>query len=978
MKSAGILLKRIGIGGKLAVGFIVVICLLCMVAWIGIRGMQGIAEHFQVLENVNQIVYLLNVSRHHEKDFMRDKKKQHGEAIDENIKVMNALAMEAKKRMREEENIGRINFLTDEIDAYAKSFQVFSDLENRKLTSMDTMEVLADQSMTVCLSIVEEQKQLLKRGRQENNIALNNIESVMQNANRIIHLILNARVAEKNFMHAHNKKSVMEVKQSIDEILLISANWVQEKSAIQSNRNDQTSIEKENAAFQRIRKIIDSASAYVDAFEKYASLAQLQMDSIDEMTATIDSVEFHMGTVFQYLNYIKKKLQNNGQTESIIYEKNIKFINLAEDISKWLWAIRVDALNFEISGGEDLAFNVEDLLMALQQSIGLIIDGDIDAPEILDALKNAGSASQYYAGIFKQFQERQRAQETAKKNMLKHANTLQSLAIQIRSEQEKEMAQLKMANESLLNEKYAKSEAANRMMTHLMSARQAEKKYILSGGNEKWEMEVEKHLKTILTIPSKEEIRSFSNGLNGDDADKNGKRSNPQLRKDSNDTSHGIFHDGNGNKIDTALESVKKYRIAFMSVVQWTKRQEIAEQRMVSAATAAEETSIATSKMQHSRMTRQMNISRNLIFGFALIAILSGVIISCLLIRLIVRPIQHVVDGLSTLSKGQGDLTVRLPVVSNDEVGALSTCFNEFMNSLHGLISQVVDTTASLSGASVELGNISHEMSSVSEQTKTKSIILDKNALEMKENMLSVAGAMEKSSSGAGVVSSSSEMMALTIREIAESTENANIMTRQAVKLSTDSDHNMSELNRMTQGISQVTEIITKISKQTNLLALNATIEASRAGSSGSGFTVVAHEIKALANQTSEATLSIKKQIENMQFIAQKTQNSVCKITKVIDQIDELVAGIASAVEEQSTTTETIATNISNVFEGVEIASEQVSRSAHSTENMAQGISEVSISAQLILQNSSQVRVSSQALSSLSQSLNKMVEAFKI
>jgi len=103
--------------------------------------------------------------------------------------------------------------------------------------------------------------------------------------------------------------------------------------------------------------------------------------------------------------------------------------------------------------------------------------------------------------------------------------------------------------------------------------------------------------------------------------------------------------------------------------------------------------------------------------------------------------------------------------------------------------------------------------------------------------------------------------------------------------------------------ISKVTETITEISEQTNLLALNATIEAARAGEAGKGFAVVANEIKELAKQTNEATLDIKTKIEDVQVATDNTVADIEEISKVINNVNEIVVTITMAVGEQSKAT---------------------------------------------------------------------------
>lgn len=152
--------------------------------------------------------------------------------------------------------------------------------------------------------------------------------------------------------------------------------------------------------------------------------------------------------------------------------------------------------------------------------------------------------------------------------------------------------------------------------------------------------------------------------------------------------------------------------------------------------------------------------------------------------------------------------------------------------------------------------------------------------------------------------------MTTTINEIAQNTEKANTITGEAVSEAKGASDNVDELGSAAQEISKVTETVTEISEQTNLLALNATIEAARAGDAGKGFAVVANEIKELARQTAEATQDIKRRIEGIQDSTSGTVTKIQQISKVINDVNDIVSTIASSVEEQSVTTKEIATNV--------------------------------------------------------------------
>ncbi len=361
-----------------------------------------------------------------------------------------------------------------------------------------------------------------------------------------------------------------------------------------------------------------------------------------------------------------------------------------------------------------------------------------------------------------------------------------------------------------------------------------------------------------------------------------------------------------------------------------------------------------------------------------IIGISAIILIALLLAGAIVKPVRHVVDNLTELAQGEGDLTVRLPVASGDEIGELALRFNEFVEKLQTMIKDITTGVGTLSSSSTELSAISEQLSSTAETTSGNAGTVATAVEEMSSNLNSVSAAMEESTTNTNMVSSASEEMSSTIQEIARNAESARSVSSQAVNQARGASEKMEELGVAAQSIGKVTEAITEISEQTNLLALNATIEAARAGEAGKGFAVVANEIKDLAKQTAESTLSIRTQIESIQQSTDSTVVEIQEITKVINDVNEIIASIATAVEQQTAATQEIADNISQASQGIIEVNENVAQSSTVAEEVSREIAMVNSAAKEMSDSSSQVRDSSSELSKLAESLNEMVGRFKV
>ena len=349
--------------------------------------------------------------------------------------------------------------------------------------------------------------------------------------------------------------------------------------------------------------------------------------------------------------------------------------------------------------------------------------------------------------------------------------------------------------------------------------------------------------------------------------------------------------------------------------------------------------------------------------ALALVGLCVAVLIAAVIARSITVPVRRLSAAMGRLAAGDDE--VGIPgVVRRDEIGQMATTVQVFKENARRIRSLQEEKVASEQQREAEKRAVLQALADTFERTVNSVVATASEGAETVKSEASkmvtvtersssvsvdVTTVCDRTSKSVQAVAAAAEQLSLSLNEVGSRAAHSAAVASSAVERASRANAVMQSLAAAASKIGEVVSLITNIASQTNLLALNATIEAARAGDAGRGFSIVASEVKSLAEQTVQATEEIRGQVASIQDATRHAVEEISQIGKVIEEVNESATRIAVSVEEQASATSSISSNVSEAATGTVEAAQGITEVRTATEETGRASAELLIAAEKLV-----------------------------
>jgi methyl-accepting chemotaxis protein len=350
--------------------------------------------------------------------------------------------------------------------------------------------------------------------------------------------------------------------------------------------------------------------------------------------------------------------------------------------------------------------------------------------------------------------------------------------------------------------------------------------------------------------------------------------------------------------------------------------------------------------------------------GIGIAALVVILLLLATVVSAVTRPLTKMAESMEQLASGKGDLTVRINVSNRDEIGRSAAAFNQFMQSLRDMFSEVREQSLALASAASQVADSATQVERASaEQSDAASA----TAAGVEEVTVSVHHIADTAKEAEAMAQRTGELTDHSVATVEQVTSEILQMNQSMHALA----ERINGLGARSEEVASIINVIKEIADQTNLLALNAAIEAARAGEMGRGFAVVADEVRKLAGRSAEATVEISRIVTT---IGTETRDAVSDVSSGRERVDSSVRVAEQANQAMRSVSQCSQDLVRSIGD---IAASTREQSAASSE-IAQNVERISNMAQSNVQVVHEVAAAVTRMRELSSNLERLVSNFRL
>ena len=632
------MLQHLKIGVKLGLSFSLILIITSLIGMIGYLGFNQVEEYVEKADDANRILKEIEITRQKEKNFIIRKNDESKQAVRDQIQSITAEMKKSREKINHKEALESIDGVAKGLNNYQSAAELYFSLAEKKQASESQMVVQARDVMTIADDILKDQKlQLHDVQKKASEIEVDRLFKA-DTANRMIKLIQECRMSEKNYMLRQDPKYADEVRKTLQNLVNII--------------DDLTLKMTQKQNLDQMEKTKQSISEYVQTFERWVASGKEMVKESENMVLTARSflkecetirseqkekMNLELSKTMSDINAIKERIQNADSANRLI--KLVQKIRLAEK-------------NYMIRNDEKEITELNELIeeiLSLTTSFGQRVKREEERTQIQSIKKLAQS----YATAFKNWVQQREEQKIDEEKMIIFAREVEETCIRFRTEQKKQLAESQKLARQSEKDKLNKADDANLLIQFALECRRYEKNYIITKD--------QSNIKKCIEFANK--ILELGKGL---------------AAKCTNEI--------NINKANSIVTNITEYLDTFKIFVESTNEQVASENKMVESArnvtTMAEKCRvIQKNQMQHKINTTTMQ------FGFGIaFAIVIGGLLAFFITRMITRPIIKAVHLSHAI--GEGDMSQRLNLTAKDEIGQMAQALDQIPITIQNVLNE--------------------------------------------------------------------------------------------------------------------------------------------------------------------------------------------------------------------------------------------------------------------------------------------------